>query len=53
MKTKSERINDAMENFGIGLLEAKRIVEKVDIATKIESAKSVEDIKDILRLMNR
>jgi ribosomal protein L7/L12 len=53
MKTKKERIKEAMENFSIGMLEAKRMVEKVDLMAQIDRAQTVDDIKDILRQMNR
>lgn len=50
---KRERIKQAMADFSLGLLEAKRLVEKVDLWEQIERASTVEDIKAILHLINR
>lgn len=47
MKTKLERIRE-LRSTGLGVIEAKRIVERQDLDIEIRDAKTIDDIKAIL-----
>ena len=47
MKSKLERIRELRET-GLGLLEAKGIVERQDLDIEIRDAKTIDDIRAIL-----
>lgn len=53
MKSQIERIRELQVTKGIGLLEAKSIIQKEDLLERIAKAKNLADIKSILLTMVR
>lgn len=49
MKTKLERVNEL--RVGVGLLDAKKMIEHQMLLEQIEAATTIADVKAVLRVM--